>query len=113
MNNQFHLKTKYCDRPNCAFYTGRYVKGGIYIGVQSDGEDGPEPWMDVTVNLVQEIPKGAIAVKSYSENEGLLEFLLELGLIKRVLCYEQSGYVKIPICEYDPKVLDHYCADKT
>ena len=111
MNNRFHLKTRYCDKSGCSFYTRHYAKGGIYIGIQSDSEYGPEPWMDVTVNLGNAVPAGMIAVKSYSENEGLLEFLQELGFITRIYKTVDSGFVEVPVCEYSETVLKKYCAE--
>lgn len=42
-----------------------------------------------------------IAVKNYSENEGLLEELTKAGVIKSVLGHIQNGFVEIPIVEID------------
>ena len=74
----------------------------------------PIPLTEKTVSVItapERRPENCIAIKSHSENEGLLEYLQGLGLITKVLCYVHSGYVRIPICEYDHEVLDRYCAD--
>lgn len=111
MTETFHLKTKFIDAPECCFYRRSRGKGKYLLGIQRHEEYGWEPLMDVTVELGNPVPENCVAVKSYSENEGLLEFLQELGLVKRVLCYDYSGFARIPICEYDPEVLKRYCAD--
>lgn len=46
-----------------------------------------------------------IAVKNYSENEGMLEFLQENGIIKDVVGMENSGFVSVPIVEIDVQKL--------
>ncbi len=111
MADTFHLKTKFVDAPECRFYKRRTGKGKHLLGIKRNGEYGWEPLMDVTIELGDPVPENCIAIKSYSENEGLLEYLQGLGLITKVLCYVHSGYVRIPICEYDSEVLDRYCAD--
>lgn len=41
---------------------------------------------------------GEILVKNYSENEGVLSFLLENGIVNPPHRYINSGYVKMPVC---------------
>lgn len=61
----------------------------------------------MTVNVGQ-LPDGLVAIKSYSENEGLLEQLISLGLVTEVVSYASSGFVSIPICKIDQDILDRY-----
>lgn len=42
---------------------------------------------------------GELAIKDYSENEGMLEALIYHGYIKPPHRYIRSGYVDIPICK--------------
>lgn len=46
-----------------------------------------------------------IAIKNYSENEGMLEFLQENGIIKDVVGIDRSGFVSVPIVKIDQKRL--------
>lgn len=93
---------------NCMFYVDKYELGGQYIGIAcNDPEYGWEPFTDVTIRM-SGVPDGCIAVKSYSENEGLLEGLMALGFITRVVDTRRSGFAEIPICEYDKNVLNKY-----
>jgi phosphoribosylformylglycinamidine (FGAM) synthase-like amidotransferase family enzyme len=42
---------------------------------------------------------GEYAIKDYSENEGILNFLLENNIIEAPHRFAESGYVTIPICK--------------
>ena len=46
-----------------------------------------------------------IAVKNYSENEGMLDVLKEAGVVKQIVGYVQSGFVEIPLVEIDKNKL--------
>lgn len=51
-----------------------------------------------TVAIDVRLAEDEIAIKNYSENEGMLEFLQEVGIIKPPHRFVPSGYVNIPIC---------------
>ena len=105
----FDLKTHFGAYRNCRFYTSEYESSvGLYIGIEANGEFGREPAMDVTVNLGDAVPAGCIAVKNHSENSGLLDELLRIGLVSGVIYSVPSGFVEVPVCLYDPDVLDRY-----
>jgi len=63
-------------------------------------EDDGMPYATATVcvedNLLQE---GEVAIKDYSENEGILEALIEANIVDHPRAFIQSGFVKIPICK--------------
>jgi hypothetical protein len=65
-----------------------------------DSEDGI-PVMVATVNI-PEVPlnEGEIIIKDYSENEGVLDFLQQNGLVGEVLREVQSGFVTCPVVKY-------------
>jgi hypothetical protein len=44
------------------------------------------------------LKEGEYAIKDYSENEGVLNFLLENNIIESPHRFGRSGYVIIPIC---------------
>ncbi len=107
----FELKTPYAEYKRCYFYTDHYmVNGNLFIGIAQDSADDGEVdyIMNVTVNTDVPLPDGCIAVKDYSENEGILETMKALGLVTEILAYLPSGYVSIPICRYDKSVLQKY-----
>lgn len=56
----------------------------------------------VTVNLGEELQAEDLAyIKDYSENEGMLDFLQEEGIVKEVVGMEITGYVAVPLCILD------------
>ena len=62
-----------------------------------DADDGSHVLV-ATTNLGTVNPPDLITVKNYSENEGVLEFLLNIGFVDGVDHYEQAGFVKVPVC---------------
>lgn len=61
-------------------------------------EAGREPFGMITVNVQQELKPGRVAIKDWSENEGLLDVLVEEGIVSEPLAYIPSGFVEIPVC---------------
>ena len=68
-----------------------------------DVEDGI-PYAIATVNLPDVLlQENEVLIKSYSENEGMLEFLIENNIVKHNGCGVNSGHVWIPVCELLPE----------
>ena len=62
-------------------------------------EDGDELCVG-SVNIPDaDIAPDEVAIKDYSENEGMLSFLMENAIVSAPVRQEQSGYVTIPICK--------------
>lgn len=61
-----------------------------------DQEDG-SPVATVNVNLPA-LMDGEIGVKDWSENEGMLSFLVSNKLVDPPHRWIQSGYVQVPVC---------------
>lgn len=97
------FKTKYATYPNCEFVTGRYNNGNLALSVESRDEG---PICTCTVNPGVVVTHDAIAVKNYSENEGMVEVLTEMGIIGRELYRIPSGWVEIPVHELTAKGLE-------
>ena len=57
-----------------------------------------EPFAVATVNIPG-LEEGEVAIKDYSENEGVLKMLFMAGYISEPLRLEESGFVRIPICK--------------
>ena len=87
-------------------YDVRLVRGFYGNGNKAlqlvDADDG-SPVLIATVNLGARNLPGFITVKDYSENEGVLEFLQEIGFVADVDHYEDSGYVTVPVCRLTPE----------
>ena len=53
----------------------------------------------VTVNLPElPLPEDHVAIKDYSECEGVLDTLVQAGIVSAPIGYVRSGYVELPIC---------------
>ena len=67
-----------------------------------DAEDGM-PVATATTNI-DGLDSDEVAIKDYSENEGMYETLLNAGVISPMHKEIEQGWVKIPIC----KLIDEY-----
>lgn len=102
---KFDLKTPYGDT----------LVGGLYadparrfIQIYTEEPDfGWEPWTTATVNIGG-LRDNEVAIKNYSENEGLLDVLIGLGVIEPPHRQVQSGFVLIDICNMVRSKLDEY-----
>ncbi len=68
-----------------------------------DIEDG-FPVLVASVSIQENISSDEMAIKDYSENEGVLKFLMEKGIVSSPLKYFNSGFVRIPLC----KLMKHF-----
>jgi hypothetical protein len=81
---------------NCiADFSVGYSNGGTAI--QLFDTDDHAPVATATV-WVPGLAPDEVAIKDYSENEGMLETLLEAHIVKLPHRYVLSGYVDIPVC---------------
>lgn len=95
-------KFKYNSYDDCCFSVGRYPNGNIAIEIWSDSEG---PINRTTINAGIILPDEYIAVKNYSENEGIysenegiVDFLKELGIIaEEPVMTIPSGFIWVPI----------------
>ena len=73
----------------------RYPNG--QLALQLVTEDG-EPWLIATSATAFPVPDGCIAVKNWSENDGVPDILVRGGVIEGVpLASVASGFVSVPI----------------
>ena len=62
----------------------------------SDGMPYATATLCVEDNLLKE---GEVAIKDYSENEGILNSLIEANIVEPPHAVIQTSFVKIPICK--------------
>lgn len=93
----FKFQTPYSDEPVTLYVQRKkYTAGSTCINL-IDAVDHA-PYMCATVN-VPGLSENEVAIKNYSENEGILSALIEHGVVKEPHRHINSGFVKIPICE--------------
>lgn len=86
-----------------AIETGIYKSGRIALSLYTT-EDGM-PYCSATTD-VKEYPilnESELLVKNYSENQGVLEFLVENNIVEDTGITYPAGYAKINICKLLPK----------
>lgn len=54
-----------------------------------------------TLNLGEKLPKDQAYIKDYFENAGMLQALIDAGIITEVLSVREQGYASIPLCKLD------------
>jgi hypothetical protein len=83
----------------------RYNNGQTCIQL-IDTADG-FPFATATVAVENDLLKEEeVAIKDYSENEGVLDTLLAHNIVEEPHAFIQSGFVKIPICKKGPAFQD-------
>ena len=76
---------------------GLYPDGSPKIQLY-DSSDGT-PYAIATTRIEGNLGEGEIAVKNWSENEGMLDFLIENKFVEKPHRFVSQGFVKIPICK--------------
>ena len=97
MENMFTFQPPYSEGPITVYLQSRnYPSGNVRIDL-IDARDHC-PYMSVTVNI-EGLDENEVAIKNYSENEGILDVLVDEGIVKPPHRHVKSGFVLIPICE--------------
>lgn len=73
-----------------------YSNGGTAIQLV-DAEDGM-PFAKATI-WIEGLANDEVAIKNYSENAGMLTFLLENGIVENPNRTINNGFVNIPVCK--------------
>lgn len=91
----------------CFIETSKYVNDRLAIDL-CDVSDGCLV-LTATVNLPHNhLPDDHVFIKDYSENEGIMNILINAGIIDHPTLYVPSGYVQIPMCKLHPDVMIEY-----
>ena len=83
---------------NCELEFAKYADNGNTAIELVDAETG-EPISTATVNLGVKLPKNQAFIKDYSENEGMLNYLIEAGVVSQPIRYQRSGYIQAPLVD--------------
>jgi hypothetical protein len=46
------------------------------------------------------LQQGEVAIKDYSENEGMLDVMITAGIVSQPIRHEESGFAIIPVCKF-------------
>ncbi len=84
---------------DCNVTVTRYANTERIALLLTDASTGEEI-ATATVNMPNfHVPSNHVCIKNYSENEGMLEALMEAGIISEPVDHKQSGFVLIPVCQ--------------
>jgi hypothetical protein len=82
----------------CGILTDRYQDGSIKLQLYHP-QEGPIATATVYLPHAAFDKSTHVAIKDYSENEGMLNALINAGVVAPPDIYIPSGHVKIPICK--------------
>lgn len=81
----------------CEVHFSKYT-GNDRVAIILTDKDTGEPYATASVNLVnQELAPDEVAIKNYSEGEGMLNDLVDAGIVEDTGREVGSGYVMVPI----------------
>jgi len=82
----------------CKAIITNYADGNTAILLE-DAATG-EPIATASVNIPEaNVADGYVIVKDYSENEGMLDALVEANIVTFTGSYISSGFIEAPLCE--------------
>lgn len=106
-NDIFTYDTPY-NSYDCNLSIGEYDNGNLalsLIGAAGTEYEG-ELIAVASVNPGIEVPRDCLAVKNYSENSGMLDFLRGIGVVGETAHTINSGFVWITVCRLAPGGLE-------
>lgn len=81
---------------------GKYGNG--QLAIQMLDEQGL-PYTVPTVALMEPLNENELAIKDYSENTGMLDWMMKEGIVGEPVRYVQTGFVQVPICPITDEAL--------
>jgi hypothetical protein len=82
----------------CEVLFGEYSNGrtAIELVIKKTGE----PMAVASVNLpYHHLESNEVAIKNYSENQGVLDVLIAANIISQPVRFIQTGFIEAPICK--------------
>ena len=98
---------------NCFFDMGEYEDGKMSLDIYGYVEKDKDISFisNMTVDVDEQLPRNQVVVDSYA-NTNLISFLLELGVIKRVVRRVIANAMRLPVVEVDLEKLKEYCYEE-
>lgn len=86
----------------CRIMWGKYGNGRLALQLLDDEDWSPVAVASVNLPDVYMAPD-EMAVKDWSENEGMLDALMEAGIVEKPHAMVPTGFVMAPICKIKPE----------
>lgn len=105
------LKTQFGTTENVTLTVNTYVdNNSLYVGMTTMEEGFPEPYGDVTVNLLTSVPPYCAFVDTNNMPE-LEDFLVKNGIAEFTGLMQRSGYCSYPLYLFDGEKMRGLCPD--
>lgn len=95
---------------DCFFDIGEYEKGKISLAVYGyiESDQDISHISNVTVNVEEKLSENQIVIDDYA-NSNLITFLIELGIVKKIVKRIPVKFLQLPVVEIDLDILKEYC----
>ena len=105
------LKTQFGTTENVTLTVSTYMDNkSLYVGMTTEEDGFPEPYGDVTVNLLASVPPYCAFVDTNNMPE-LEDFLVENGIAEFTGLEQKSGYCSYPLYQFDVEKMRELCLD--
>lgn len=105
------LKTQFGTTENVTLTVNTYVdNNSLYVGMTTVEDGFPEPYGDVTVNLLSSVPPYCAFVDTNNMPE-LEDFLVKNGIAEFTGIEQRSGYCSYPLYLFDGEKMRGLCPD--
>ena len=105
------LKTQFGTTENVTLTVNTYVdNNSLYVGMTTAGDGFPEPYGDVTVNLLSSVPPYCAFVDTNNMPE-LEDFLVKNGIAEFTGLTQKSGYCSYPLYQFNAEKMHRLCPD--
>lgn len=105
------LKTQFGTAENVTLTVNTYVdNSSLYVGMTTAGDGFPEPYGDVTVNLLSSVPPYCAFVDTNNMPE-LEDFLVKNGIAEFTGLMQKSGYCSYPLYQFNAEKMYRLCPD--
>ena len=106
------LKTHFGTTENVTLTVNTYVdSNSLYVGMTTADDGFPEPYGDVTVNLLVPVPSYCAFVDTNNMPE-LEEFLVKNKIAEFTGIEQRSGYCSYPLYLFDAEKMRGFCPDR-
>ena len=105
------LKTQFGTTENVTLTVNTYVdNNSLYVGMATAEDGFPEPYGDVTVNLLSSVPPYCAFVDTNNMPE-LEDFLVKNGIAEFTGLMQKSGYCSYPLYQFNVEKMRGLCPD--
>lgn len=109
----FNYESNCVKYKDCFFDMNEYEKGKLSLSIYGYIEQDRDisHISNLTVNVEEKLPENQVVIDNYA-NSNIISFLLELGIIKRIVKRVPVKLILLPVVELDLEVLKEYCYDE-